>query len=153
MSDSVRPQRRQPTRLPHPWDSPGKNTGVGCHFLFQCMKVKSESEVAQSCPTLCDPMDCSPPGSSVRGIFQAIAFSSRVLALGFKFFFFLLLSSGQRMKLLYLAGWRGLCLGLQEPKNFSFLPLLAVTAVTACVEEYMEAKGLHRLSSMMNGNF
>ena len=51
MSDSVRPHRQQPTRLPHPWDSPGKNTGVGCHFLLQCMKVKSESEVAQSCPT------------------------------------------------------------------------------------------------------
>ena len=84
MSDSVRPHRRQPTRLPHPWDSPGKNTGVGCHFLLQCMKVKSESEVAQSCPTLSDPMDCSLPGSSVRGIFQAgvlewgaIAFSNR----------------------------------------------------------------------------
>ena len=63
--------RRQPTRLPRPWDSPGKNTGVGCHFLPRCMKVKSESEVAQSCPTLSDPMDCSPPGSSVHGIFQA----------------------------------------------------------------------------------
>ena len=71
MSDSVRPHRRQPTRLLCPWDSPGKNTGVGCHFLLQCMKVKSESEVAQSCPTLCDPMDCSLPGSSVHGIFQA----------------------------------------------------------------------------------
>ena len=82
--DSVQPQRQQPTRLPHPWDSPGKNTGVGCHFLLQCMKVKSESEVAQSCPTPSNPMDCSPPGSSVHGIFQArvlqwgaIAFSSR----------------------------------------------------------------------------
>ena len=71
MSDSVRPQRQQPTRLPRPWDSPGKNTGVSCHFLLQCMKVKSESEVAQSCPTLSDPMDCSPRGSSVHGIFQA----------------------------------------------------------------------------------
>ena len=71
MSDSVRPHRRQPTRLPCPWDSPGKNTGVGCHFLVQCMKVKSESEVAQSCPTLSDPMDCSLPGPSVHGIFQA----------------------------------------------------------------------------------
>ena len=71
MSDSVRPHRWQPTRLRRPWDSPGKNTGVGCHFLLQCMKVKSESEVAQSCPTLRDPMDCSPPGSSVHGIFQA----------------------------------------------------------------------------------
>src|SRR5574341_1265913 len=59
MSDSVRPHRRQPTRLPYPWDSPGKNTGVGCHFLLQCMEVKSESEVAQLCPTLHDPMDCS----------------------------------------------------------------------------------------------
>ena len=71
MSDSVRPHRRQPTRLLCPWDSPGKNTGVGCHFLLQCMKVKSESEVSQSCPTLSNPMDCSPPGSSVRGILQA----------------------------------------------------------------------------------
>ena len=60
-----------PTRLRCPWDSPGKNTGVGCHFLFQCMKVKSESEVAQSCPTLSNPVDCSLPGSSVHGIFQA----------------------------------------------------------------------------------
>ena len=76
MSDSVRP---------HPWDSPGKNTGVGCHFLLQCIKVKSESEVAQSCLTLHDPMDCSPPGSSIQGIFQArvlqwgaIAFSAEM---------------------------------------------------------------------------
>ena len=71
MSDSVRSHRRQPTRLPHPWDSPGNNSGVGCHFPLQCMKVKSESEVAQSCPTLHDPMDCSLPGSSIHGIFQA----------------------------------------------------------------------------------
>ena len=67
MSDSMRPHRRQPTRLLRPWDSPGKNTGA----RLQCMKVKSESEVAQSRPTLCDPMDCSPPGSSIHGIFQA----------------------------------------------------------------------------------
>ena len=71
MSDSVRPQRQQPTRLPRPWDSPGKVAGVGCHFLLQCMKVKSEREVAQLYPTLSDLMDCSPPGSSVHGIFQA----------------------------------------------------------------------------------
>ena len=84
MSDSVPPHRRQPTRLPCPWDSPGKNTGVGCHFFLQCTKVKSESEVAQSCPTLSDSMDCSLPGSSVHGIFQAgvlewsaIAFSEK----------------------------------------------------------------------------
>ena len=86
MSNSVRPHRQQPTRLPHPWDSPGKNTGVGCHFLLQCMKVKSESEVAQLCPTLSNPMDCTPSGSSVHGIFQArvlewgaIAFSKGII--------------------------------------------------------------------------
>ena len=71
MSDSVRPHRRQPTRLPHPWDSPGKNTGVGCHFLLQCRRVKNESEVAQSCPTLSDPMDCvahqAPPSMGFSG--------------------------------------------------------------------------------------
>ena len=72
-------------QAPRPWDSPGKNTGVDCHFLLQCMKVKSESEVSQSSPTLSDPMDCSPPGSSVYGIFQArvlewgaIAFSEEI---------------------------------------------------------------------------
>ena len=69
--DCVRPQRWQPTRLCCPWDSPGKNTGVGCHCLLQCMKVKSESEVAQSCLTLSNTMDYSPPGSSIHGIFQA----------------------------------------------------------------------------------
>ena len=69
MSDSVRPHRQQPTRLPRPWDSPGKNTGVGCHFLLQFMKVKSESEVAQLCPTLSDPMIYSLPGSSIHGVF------------------------------------------------------------------------------------
>ena len=70
MFDSVQPHRQQPTRLHHPWDSPGKNTGVGCHCLLQCMKVKSESEVAQSCQTLCNPMDCSlqaPPSMRFSG--------------------------------------------------------------------------------------
>ena len=71
VSDSVWPHRWQPTRLPRPWDSPGKNTRVGCHFLPQCMKVKSESEATQSCLTLSKPMDCSTAGSSVHGIFQA----------------------------------------------------------------------------------
>ena len=86
MSNSVRPHRRQPTRLPRPWDSQGKNTGVGCHFLLQCMKMKSESEVAQSCLTPSDPMDCSLPDSSVHGIFRArvlewgaIAFSAIIV--------------------------------------------------------------------------
>ena len=86
---TVRPHRQQPTRLPCPWDSPGKNNGVGCHFLLQCMKVRSESEGVQSCPTLSDPIDCSPPGSSIHGIFQArvlewgaIAFSKNHLCMG-----------------------------------------------------------------------
>ena len=79
MSDSVRPHKWQPTRLPRPWDSPGKNTGVGCHFLLQCMKVKSESEFTQSCPTLSDPMDCSLPGSSIHG-FSRQEYWSEVLS-------------------------------------------------------------------------
>ena len=92
MSDSVRPHRWQSTRLPRPWDSPGKNTGPGCHFLLQSIKVKSESEVAQWCLTLSDPMDCSPPGSSIHGIFQArvlewgaIAFSDMCLRIGINY--------------------------------------------------------------------
>ena len=86
--DSVQPHRQQPTRVPRPWDSPGKNTGVGCHFLLQCMNVKRESEVAQSSLTVSDPMDRSPPGSSVHGILQArvlewgaIAFSDDILCI------------------------------------------------------------------------
>ena len=71
MSDSVRHHRRQTTRLSCPWHSPGKNAGVDCHFLLQCMKVKSESEVAESCLTLSNPVDCSLPGSSVYGIFRS----------------------------------------------------------------------------------
>ena len=85
MSDSVRPQGRQPTRLPRPWDSPGKNTGVGCHFLLQGIKAKSESEVAQSRLTLSDPMECSPPGSSVHGICQARVLEWGAVPGGFNF--------------------------------------------------------------------
>ena len=110
MSDSVRPQRQQPTRLPCPWDSPGKNTGVGCHFLLQVMKVKSESEGAQSCPTLHDPMDCSLPGSSAHGIFEArvlewvaIAFSpNNVRSLLFS------LSPSLGLFTYFSGGWTGL---------------------------------------------
>ena len=82
-----RPQRQQPTRLPRPWDSPGKNTGVGCHFLLQCMQMKSESEDTQSYPTLSNPMDCSLPGSSIHGIFQARALEWGAIAFAmFKIF-------------------------------------------------------------------
>ena len=93
MFDSVRPHSQQPPRLPRPWDSPGKNTGVGYHGLLQCMKMKSESEVAQSCPTFSDPMDCSLLGSSIQEIFQArilewgaIAFSRVILVVGKTFY-------------------------------------------------------------------
>ena len=71
VSNSVRPHSQQPTRLIHPWESPGKNIGVGCHFLPQGMKVKSASEATQSCPTLLDHMDCSLPGSSDHGMLRA----------------------------------------------------------------------------------
>ena len=86
VSDAVRPHSWQPTRMPRPWDSPGKNTGVGCHFLLQCMKVKSESEVAQSCPALSDPMDCSLPGSSIHGIFQARVLEWGAIAFSVSYF-------------------------------------------------------------------
>ena len=108
VSDSVRPHRRQATRLPRPWDSPGKNTGVDCHFLLQCMKVKNESEVIQLCLTLSDTMDCSPPGSSIHGIFQArvlewgaIAFSDIV----YKFQHFSNVSPDLRETMLEMYWW------------------------------------------------
>ena len=122
MSDSVRPHRWQPIRLPHPWDSPGKNTGVSCHFLLQGRKVKSESEVAQSCPTLSDPMDCSLPGSFIHGIFQA-----RVLEWGAIAYYILLLC------IFILLIFKSLILKLQL-KIFIHLPkkLIAIYSRTIC---------------------
>ena len=120
MSDSVRPHRRQPTRLPHPWNFPGKNTGVGCHFLLQCIKVKSESEVTQSYLTLSDPKDCSLPGSSVHWILQArvlewgaIAFSE----VSFLVIFYLIL--GSMLCYPYRINWKNLRL-MQEDAQLSF---------------------------------
>ena len=121
MSDSVRPHRQQPTRFPHPWDSPGKNTGVGCHFLLQCMKVKSEREVAQLCPTLSDPMDCSIRGSSVHGIFQA-----RVL-LGSNSFQFI---TGELMQLFIIP-----LLNL-EKRNFGAQALNTLAVLNILTQEY-----------------
>ena len=104
MSDSLRSHGLWPARLLCPWDFPGKNTEVGCHFLLQCMKVKSESEseVTQSCPTLCDPVDCSPPGSSVHGLLQAriLEWSCHTLLQGiFK-------TQGSNPHLLHLLYWQ-----------------------------------------------
>ena len=108
---TLRLHRRQPTRLPRPWDSPGKNTGVGCHFLLQCMKVKSEIEVAQSCPTLCNPMDCSPPGSSIHGIFQARVLEWGAIAFSVSMFY-QRTKGGLPLKFLFLESKSGeLCLG------------------------------------------
>ena len=99
MSDSVQPHKWKPTRLPRLWDSPGKNTGVGCHFLLQCMKVKSESEVAQSYPTLSDPMDCSLPGSSIHGILLARALEWGAIAFSLNALLLLLLSRFSHVRL------------------------------------------------------
>jgi len=107
VSDSVRPHRRQPTRLPRPLDSPGKNTGVACHFLLQCMKVKSEREVAQPCPTLSNPMDCSPPGSSIHGIFQARVPEWGAIALKLQYFGHLMWRVDSLEKTLMLGGIEG----------------------------------------------
>ena len=116
MSDSVQPHRRQPTRLPRPWDSPGKNTGMGCHFLLQCMKVKSESEVAQLWPTLSDPMDCGPPGSSVHGIFQARVLERGAIAFSDCHF----LKVGSKRKLLEAkAGYYAWPLHTTSPKGWA----------------------------------
>ena len=120
MSDSVQPHRQQPTRLCCPWDSRGKNTGVGCRFFLQCMKVKSESKVAQLCPTLCDPMDCSLPGSSIHGIFQA-----RVLEWVATLSSGGLLTQGLNPCLLYLLHWQA-----------SSLPLVPFGKLKAILEDF-----------------
>ena len=115
MSDSVRPLRGQPTRLLRPWDSPDKNTGVGCHFLLQCMKVKSKSEVTQSCPTLRDPMDCSPPGSSAHGIFQARVLEWVAIAFSVAWYFFKKSQAYTRIAVEELR--RKGCVSLKGPKQ------------------------------------
>ena len=93
--------RHSPPGSPPPWDSPGKNTGVGYHFLLLCMRVKSESEVSQSCPTLSNPMDCSPPGSSICGIFQARVLEWGAIAFS-KIFVYILLKLNIYIFLKYL---------------------------------------------------
>ena len=127
MSDSVGHHRRQPTRLPCPLDSPGKNTGVGCHFLLQCRKVKSESKVTQSCPTLSDPMDCSLPGSSIHGIFQA-----RVLEWGAKLL---------RMPYMVL-GDKTKCSRIQVTKDSEFLLVLGCVH---CIGQWFSGQAVNWL--------
>ena len=131
MSDSVGAHRPKPTRL---WDSPTKNTGVGCHSLLQCMTVKSESEVAQSCLTLSDPMDCSPPGSSIYGIFQArvlewgaIAFSEEVRSLSHSIVF-CFFSHLRRLSYLSL-----LFFGIQHSDGYIFPFLLCVSVLFSVI--------------------
>ena len=133
MSSSVQSHRQPPTRLHRPWDSPGKNTGVGCHFLLQCMKVKSESEVTQLSPTLRNPMDCSPPGSSIHGIFQArvlewgaIAFSNDPFCSVFKTACFLCILChiiASILKQRYLSFSTAVCLLIYERYSLSLSAL------------------------------
>ena len=131
VSDSVRPHRRQPTRLPRPWDSPGKNTGVGCHFLLQCKKVKSESEVGQSCPTLSNPMDCSLLGSSIHGIFQARVLECGAIAFSkLSFRSLLFWATGCKSKLIQ---WS---LFTIKHKGTSFLALMVRWGAGREVEKY-----------------
>ena len=147
MSDSVWPRRRQPTRLCSPWDSPGKTTEVGCHFLLQCMKVKSESEVTQSCLTLHNPMDCSLPGSSIHGIFQA-----RVLEWGAIAF-----SEDQMGSILItpiqILQWAAGCVwATPQPGNLTYPlplnPLIHLGAKTRAVESAdHQLPGLHTCNS------
>ena len=130
MSNSVRPCRRQPTRHPRPWHSPGKNSGVGCHFLLQCMKVKSEGEIAQSCLTLCDLMDRSLPGSSVLGIFQARVLEWGAITFSICFNGCLFCSGCARLGLFPL--WNVLPLSLQQfPHDTSSAPA-TVYCMHAC---------------------
>ena len=138
----MQPHRWQPNRLSRPWDSPGKNTGVGGHFLLQCMKVKSESEVAQSCLTHSDPMDCSLPGSSIHGICQArilewgaIAFSS-----GFPYFLQLKSKFGNKEFMIWatVSSWPCFCwLNRASPslaaKNIIHLILVLTIRWCPCV--------------------
>ena len=136
VSDSVRPHRRQPTRLPRPWDSPGKNTGVGCHFLLQCRKVKSESKDAQSYPTLSDPMDCNLPGSSVHGIFQA-----RVLEWGAIAFSDIMIKDQYKRRILHLAARMKTDISLPLWPLLSFPNLLAYWVHQCVVQvEYITVK-------------
>ena len=125
-SDSVRPHRWQPTRRPRPWDSPGKSTGVGCHCLLQWVTVKSESEVAQSRPTLRDPMDCSPPGSSVRGVFQARALEWGAIAWQLIFHVSAFRTDCE------LPTERGQCMEATSPQNSMLLPLLPLSFWLIC---------------------
>ena len=131
MSNSVWPHRRQPTRLPRPWDSPGKNTGVGCHFLLQCMKVKSKIEASQSCQTLCNPIDCSPPGSSIHGIFQARVLEWSAIAFsGYVDDTTLMAESGKELKNILMkvkeeSDKAGLKLSIQKTKIMASGPIIS----------------------------
>ena len=142
------PHWQQPTRLPRPWDSPGENTGVGGHFLLQCMKVKSESEVTQLCPTLRDPMDCSLPGSSIHGIFQArvlewgaIVFSALSPCLSLNNRKWLLFSTILSFLLLFFLSTSLSCLShliLLHPFPFTYLCFLSLT--NYCSEFYYQKR-------------
>ena len=156
MSNSVWPHRRQPTRLPRPWDSPGKNTGVGCHCLLQCMKVKSEREVSQSCLTLSDSMDCSPPGSSIHGIFQArvlewgaIAFSEEYVCCSINQNLALWGGGGEGA-----AEMKKLSLVWESDSGFSLISLMEIKSglspLTTCVNIMVESRMAYIVRTLIN---
>ena len=131
---------------PHPWDSPGKNTGVGCHFLLQCMKVKSQSEVAQSCLTLSDVMDCSLPGSSIYGIFQA-----RVLEWGAIAFSTHQSTRGHLWPESDLSDFGSSCiLVLESKEELGWSSFLSVVS-TCCIPSFSLSPYLHSLSPLLTG--
>ena len=140
MSNSVRPHRQQPARLPCPQDSPGKNSGVGCHFLLQCMKVKSESEVAQSCQTLRDPMDCSPPGSSIHGIFHARALECSAIV-------FLIASAREQFSNSELALCHFCHMALMETS-----PQISSDSRGGRVDPYLDGRSTHRDGRVVGGH-
>ena len=153
MSDSVRPHRWQPTRLPRPWDCPGKNTGVGCHFLLQCMKVKSESEVAQSCLTPSYPMDCNLPGSSIHGSFQArvlewgaIAFSDNKV----RKHYFIIQIKGLGLETSGLL-WLFSPLPSQSINRQNFTPKVRYPTIQVCVERGNTCISVKLLIEWMQG--
>ena len=141
MSDSVRPHRWQPTRLPCPWDSPSKNTGAGCHFLLQCMKVKSESEVAQLCLTPSDPLDCSLPGSPVHGIFQARVLEWGAIAFSVSFFSSLQFYCPSRLQL------TSTCLRKSSLTALAHMLFSLLWSMAACNESQFKGKSYFLITS------
>ena len=156
MSNSVQPHRWQPTRLPRPWDSPGKNTGAVWHYLLQCMKVKSESEVPQSCPTLCDPVDGSPPGSPVPGILQARTLEWVAISFSNAWKWKVKVKSLSHVRLLAIPGTAAhqapLSMGFSRPAYWSRVPLPSPSIHSREMELIFWSSTLHSVPLRFSSN-